>query len=478
MLLATLLRLPFLGTQSIAFDESFSLAVGSAEWPLLFQAILSDGVHPPLFYALQKDALALWGTSEFGQRFMAAVFSLLGLPLLYQVGRRLFNSRVGLLAMLLLALNPLHVWFAQEARMYSVLSALVTLSMLFFWDALRHNNRWAWLKLTLTNALIFWIHYFGLLAPIIQFVYIVLTFHRHHRSLRAWVISQVGAGALLVPWLWATFFRPVQSFGIGFLVQPAPADLPLTLWNLTTGINDLGWLAVLTLVCFGAAVGAAWYFRPPLSRETMRRPYLLLFSWGFIPPVLVWIMSQRRSFYADRYFSFCIPALLLLAAYGAFQLPTPLQRRVLFAGLVLSMVLGLVVSFQSAAYQKDNWRGAAAYVARHEQPGDVVLLRSLHIKFAFDYYYNGQADTRPVTVNLEEYEIAPLVMGAKRAWLIFHYTRRPTHYPMQPLTGENVWDLETSELPFLRRWFFDHESNIVDSQRFLGVQVWLIKPGS
>jgi uncharacterized membrane protein len=179
MLLATLLRLPFLGTQSIAFDESFSLAVGSAEWPLLFQAILSDGVHPPLFYALQKDALALWGTSEFGQRFMAAVFSLLGLPLLYQVGRRLFNSRVGLLAMLLLALNPLHVWFAQEARMYSVLSALVTLSMLFFWDALRHNNRWAWLKLTLTNALIFWIHYFGLLAPIIQFVYIVLTFQRH-----------------------------------------------------------------------------------------------------------------------------------------------------------------------------------------------------------------------------------------------------------------------------------------------------------
>jgi hypothetical protein len=134
--------------------------------------------------------------------------------------------------------------------------------------------------------------------------------------------------------------------------------------------------------------------------------------------------------------------------------------------------------FQAATYQKDNWRSAAAYVQQHEQPGDAVLLRSLHIKFAFDYYYEGQADTIPVTMNIEEFEIDPLVVGKKRAWLILPYTRRPTHYPMQPLTDESVWDLETSELPFLRRWFFDHKANIMDSQRFLGVQVWLIDLGS
>jgi uncharacterized membrane protein len=478
ILLATLLRWPFLAAQSIAFDESFSLVVGSAAWSLLFQAILSDGVHPPLFYVLHKGALALFGNSEFGQRFMAAVFSLLGLPLLYQLGRRLFNPGVGLGAMLLLALNPLHIWLAQEARMYSLLNALMTLSMLFFWEALQHNSRSAWLKLTLTNALIFWIHYFGLLGPIIQLGYIILTFQHHHRYLRPWALSQIGAGVLLLPWLLATFFRPVQSFGIGFLMQPTLADLPLSLWNLTTGINDFGGLAILTLLSFGAAWGAALFFRPRLTRATMKRPYLLLLSWGFIPPLLVWLMSQRRSFYADRYLSFCIPALVLLAAYGVSRLPTPLQRRALAAGLVVATMLGLMVMFQAAAYQKDNWRSAAAYVGQHEQPGDAILLRSLHIKFAFDYYYEGQADTLPVTMNIEEFEIDPLVVGKKRAWLIFPYTRRPTHYPMQPLTAEDVWNLETSELPFLRRWFFDHKANIIDSQRFLGVQVWLIDLGS
>src|SRR5687768_14791043 len=86
LLLATCLRLPWLKAQSIAFDESFSLAVGSANWPVLFQAVLSDGVHPPLFYIIHKGALALWGISEFGQRFLAAVFSILSVALIYWAG--------------------------------------------------------------------------------------------------------------------------------------------------------------------------------------------------------------------------------------------------------------------------------------------------------------------------------------------------------------------------------------------------------
>ena len=75
ILLAASIRLPNLSVQSIAFDESFSLVVGLADWPTLFGAILSDGVHPPLFYVIHKGAFALWGTSEFGQRFFAAAFS-------------------------------------------------------------------------------------------------------------------------------------------------------------------------------------------------------------------------------------------------------------------------------------------------------------------------------------------------------------------------------------------------------------------
>lgn len=474
ILLATLLRLTLLEWQSIAFDESFSLVVGSANWSLLFQAILSDGVHPPLFYVLHKLALAIWGNTEFGQRFMVAVFSLLGLPLIYQLGKRLFNAPTGLFAMLLLALNPLHIWFAQEARMYSLLSLLATLSALFFWEALYRNTVGSWLKLALTNGLIFLTHYFGLLIPVVQFGYLIFTFGHNYKRLRPWFLSQLGAGILLIPWLIATWLRPVQSFGIGFLVQPTLMDLPLTFWNLTTGISVFSGLAGLTLVCFGLALGALFYFRSPLTRRTLRRPYLLLLSWSILPPLLIWLLSQKRPFYADRYLSFCIPALLLLVSVGVTQVPYRLIRNIGSVGLILVTLFGLVNVLQSMAYQKDNWRETAAYVTNHQQRGDIVLLRSLHIKFAFDYYYQGHAETVPVSVNLKEFDIDSLVDGASRVWLIFPYTRKPTHYPMQPLTDESVWDLELDQPILLKRWFIAHEANILDNQRFLGVQVWLI----
>lgn len=474
ILLAALLRLPALSQQSIAFDESFSLIVSSADWGLLFHAILSDGVHPPLFYILHKIALMLWGHYEFGQRFMAAGFSLLGLPLIYQLARRMINGYAGLLAMALLAFSPLHVWLAQEARMYSLLSALTTLSMIIFWDAVRFKTRNAWLKLTVINALIFLIHYFGLLVAVIQLCYLIITFSLNHRALRPWALSQIGAGLCLVPWLVVTAVRPVQSFGIGFLVRPAPADLLLSLWNLTTGISDSVVLAILTLLLFAVAPMLVLFTRPTLSRQTLRRPHWLLICWGIVPLILVWVMSQQRSFYADRYFSFCIPALLLLAVYSVFQL-NPRYHLLAVGSLIVLMIFSLVVMLQSAAYQKDDWRAAAAYVSQHQQPGDAVLLRSLHIKFAFNYYYTGQAEPVPVTVNLEEYDPNQLLGSATRAWLIFPYTRRPTHYPMQPPTDENVWKLDTAELPLLRNWFNQHQLDIIDDQRFLGIQIWLIK---
>ena len=86
LLLATGLRFYWLETQSLVFDESWSLAVSSADWNTLFRAVLSSGVHPPLFYVLHKGSLFLWGTSEFGQRFAAAIFSILSVALIYRAG--------------------------------------------------------------------------------------------------------------------------------------------------------------------------------------------------------------------------------------------------------------------------------------------------------------------------------------------------------------------------------------------------------
>lgn len=61
----------------------------------------------------------------------SALCSILGVALVWQVGRKLGGEKVGVAAAALLAVAPLDVWYAQEGRMYAaVLTA--SLALAFF----------------------------------------------------------------------------------------------------------------------------------------------------------------------------------------------------------------------------------------------------------------------------------------------------------------------------------------------------------
>ncbi|RME41705.1 MAG: hypothetical protein D6796_15505 [Caldilineae bacterium] len=465
---AMALRLVGLDWQSIAFDEGFSLAVSSSPWPLLFRAILSDGVHPPLFYVLFKFALALYGKTEFGARFLTAVFSVAAVPLLYRLGKTLFGGRVGRAAALLLAVNPVHIWLAGEARMYSLFIFLAIFNFWMFWRFLRRARRRDWFGMVGSAALVYGLHYFGLLLPVIQFLFILFTFRRSHRRLMPWVIGQATAGVPLLPWLALTAMRRVKSFGIAFLVVPTPADLLQSVWNLTLGLAPhLPALAApgLLVVATGLALGVISARRDAAA--------LLAGLWAFAPLLLVWLMSQKRSFYADRYLSFTIPALLLLIASGLYRLGRLRWGNGLVAALILLSLVNHWALKGDPAFWKDDWRGAAAYITARQRPDDIILLRSAHIKLPFDYYYHGPATEKLTSFNVESYDVSGLVEPGRRTWVVMPYTRRPTHYPMQPLTDASVWALDP-DAGNVHDFLQANESRILLSRRFLGVQVWLV----
>jgi mannosyltransferase len=471
ILLAALLRLPFLEAQSFGFDEGYSVAVGLAEWPILFRTTLNSGVHPPLFYILYKPALALWGATEFSARFIAALSGLLTVPLLYKLGEVMFSRRIGLLAALLLAINPIHAWLSQEARMYALLILFASGSMLLFWQALRTGQRRYWIGLTVVSAFGFNLHYFSLLIPLIQLTVMLSNFRRYFRQFRLWVATQVIAGMALLPWLIATARREYQSFGIGFLVTPNLLDLPLTLWNFAFGLSTYLFWPLAALLLALCAVS--------LLNGLRRRGSSLLISqvvlavWMFLPLLLVWIISQRRPFYADRYLSFTLPAFILLLAFGAGRVASLHWRILLIGSLLAANVYGLVATNLDPTFKKDNWREVAYYIAQNEQPGDVVLLYTAHIKLPFGYYFHGDAPLKPITFNFDNYAIEPLTEGHDRAWVVYPYTRRPTHYPMQPLQPNGSWDEDPGRNPLLVEWFEAHADCLMEYRHFRGIEMWL-----
>jgi hypothetical protein len=131
VLLGLSLRLCEIGAKSLWFDETFSVWLSRQSVAGIFDVLIQqDDTNPPLYALLLKYWLYL-GSSEAVVRLLSALCSTVNIPVMYLLGRRVANRQLGLLAALILAVAPFHVRFAQEARMYALLSLAVTLSLYF-----------------------------------------------------------------------------------------------------------------------------------------------------------------------------------------------------------------------------------------------------------------------------------------------------------------------------------------------------------
>ncbi|MDT8307069.1 MAG: glycosyltransferase family 39 protein [Anaerolineae bacterium] len=115
-IVAVLLRLPTVGSKSMWLDEAFGAY--HAQRAELATPTVVEGTHPPLYYTFLHYWIPVAGNGEVGLRLPSVAVSLAGIGLLYLLARMLFDRHVALVAATLLAVSPLDVWYAQEARMY------------------------------------------------------------------------------------------------------------------------------------------------------------------------------------------------------------------------------------------------------------------------------------------------------------------------------------------------------------------------
>ncbi len=127
ILLAFALRVYQLPAQSLWYDEGVSWYLTRMSLPAL-TLWTADDIQPPLYYYLLWLWTRLAGTTEYALRFPSVFFGTLTAPLIWITARRLVGNRAAWLALLFLALSPLHVYYAQEARMYTLLTFLGLLS--------------------------------------------------------------------------------------------------------------------------------------------------------------------------------------------------------------------------------------------------------------------------------------------------------------------------------------------------------------
>ncbi len=346
----------------------------------------------PLYFVLLRGWIALTGTSAYGMRFFSLLFGVLSVPLTYTLGRQWFDRRVGLLAALLMTGSPYLTWYAQETKMYSLVLALALVALYSLRRALEGGGiRW-WTVQVVATSLAFYSH---VLAALLVPVQILLALTWWPQARRRWIGASVSLACLTLPYLPLLLWQAPQVFrvretgfypyGLGQMVE-----ILFTGWSL--GVTSQGWpwgaLLMAALITWGLA--GRWLLPPTQSRSGESREYVAVTTWLVAPLLGVWLISLRQPLFTDRYLIWSAPAFYLLVAVGL----APIWRWGEVGRWATVLVVSILFAFntinlwhQATTPIKSDFRAAAAHVAAHYSPDELILFQIPHGRYTFDYYF-------------------------------------------------------------------------------------------
>jgi 4-amino-4-deoxy-L-arabinose transferase-like glycosyltransferase len=393
LLLAAAARFYQLPSQSIWFDEGWSAF--AAIQPNVFAAAAADSTNPPLYYMSLNLAVRYLGENELALRWVSSAFGFIGIALGMQFARQCWGERACIAAGLLLALNPLLWWAAQEARMYTLLALLVTLAALG-WQ--RWITRWRWqalLLILLAELALLYSHNTGpvivLWLNAVTFLAFTLSALRGKRPPRNvlihWFIGQSIVGVLWWPYFQARFLLLQEAnSAITAVTAIHPADVWQALWAGSWRVVTLRaepLLPILTLLLF-ILILLIIPWRSSPARWLILHTLLLLGG--------LWLgLTVLGNDLHGRYLVMIAPLPLIALSGAALQsggLWKTLGLRVLLIATALTFMLAVHWNTTNPAYQHDDARGMVAHYAQTLTAADSVVMWSYADRYELAYYWD------------------------------------------------------------------------------------------
>ncbi|HEU5329040.1 MAG TPA: glycosyltransferase family 39 protein [Thermomicrobiales bacterium] len=211
VVLGAVLRFYHLETLSLWLDEGITVYWSKKPWPIVLGVRDYASTHPPLYYALVK-LVAYVVPDTLAGRMISALAGIATIPILYFLVARLTRSRAGLVASLMLAASPVHIWYSQEARMYALEVFLVALSYLAL-VAYYQRPQAAWaIAYGFSLLLAMYTDYSAIYALAPQVIVLSIVIWKRRRQGLALIAAVVLAAIGYLPWL-SRLFSTVQAVG-------------------------------------------------------------------------------------------------------------------------------------------------------------------------------------------------------------------------------------------------------------------------
>lgn len=418
LILALILRVVQLDFQPLWWDEGYSVFFATRDMLTMLARTAVD-IHPPFYYALLQLWLMFFGQSVVALRLLSVMIGLASVPLIYVVGCQLFNRPVGLIAALLLAVSPLHIYYSQEVRMYGLLTLFALGSIALQIELLRRDGNRAvnsipknssdrelvagsgskeslgsrndtvlWVAYALVTAGALYVHYYAAFLLAAEFV-VVLHYKYRTRvfiSMRRWILAWFLVTLLYLPWAIYAGLKLINYVTAKVGIENyAPLD-PITFLAQHAVAFSAGHLSGWTWLGTGAILTVALVFtgvwlslRSNSSRSTNTADaYLLCAIYCLVPLILAFIVNLVAPFHPfgfERTMLFLLPIFLILVAQGIVAL---LKRKRALGYLSLASVLVLAALslydfYTVNRYSDEDYRPLISEMQSLAQRGDIAL---------------------------------------------------------------------------------------------------------
>lgn len=409
--------------QSLRLDESQSLWQSSHS-PERFLNIVAQDVHVPLYGLMLHFWQVVFGTGVSSARLLSLIFFLATIPLVYALGKKAYNRSVGLFAAVLLSVSPFMNWYANEIRMYSLLTFLTVASHYLFLTIYRpavaetgpasartsaetgpaqaggadeetgvpwyQHPTVVWTLYAATALVGIYVHYFFALVLATQALFYLMQRKQFPAgSLRRFAVVGVLVAAAITPWLWYVFQLGLAGNTRPVITEPSTINLFNTFSQFMFGFQN-DHLNSLILSLWPLSVLLVFVAVAKNKRLSSESLYFLLGA--FFPILLAFTVSITfLPLFLTRYLIFSIPALYLLLGWFLSSY-SPRTSLVLKTALVAAMLVTLTIqTYNANAPVKENYQEAAEYLSSSTKPADIIALSAPFTVYPIEYYYKGSS---------------------------------------------------------------------------------------
>ncbi|MCC5618200.1 glycosyltransferase family 39 protein [Nostoc sp. CHAB 5836] len=350
--------------------------------------ILEDSQILPLYILMTRFWVEWFGNSVAVTRSFSAFISLLTFPCIYWLCQELFKSSlIGWVAIALVAVSPIHLVYAQEARAYSLGIVTILLSSAALLRAMRLKTKVSWCIYAATLSLGFYTHLFFALVAFAQGIYVVIIERfRLSKTSISYLLSSLAGFITFVPWIWIIITN-LQPEAVAWANPKQTLFESITRWAgiFSRGFLDLGIspsdseehkialipfiLIILALISYSIYV---------LCRRTSKKVWLFvltLIGSVALPLLLVDFVFQKR-YGTSRY---TLPSILGIQLAVAYLFTTKLTsisstvgQKKLWSLVVFMVIMAGVISCMLNSQAEIWWNKFPAQYQQYPKIAHII----------------------------------------------------------------------------------------------------------